>query len=46
MKQCSIIEYDDKTQVEFKVNGEYIVYSFESWDEAIEALPELNPEGE
>lgn len=43
MKRCSIIEYDDETIVEFynQETKKRIEYSFDSWDEAFEALPEL-----
>jgi hypothetical protein len=48
-KRCSINEYigdddnDDETIVEFydRSTGERVRYSFPTWDEAFEALPEI-----
>lgn len=44
MRKVDIIEYEDETIVELKENGKWYKYTFDSWDEAIEALPNLNPE--
>jgi len=43
MKQCSIIEYDDETIVEFydQETKERVQYKFNSWEEAFKALPEI-----
>ena len=44
MKSCSIIEYDDEVIVEFKIASGRYQYTFDSWDEALDALPELDPD--
>ena len=43
MKRCSIIEYEDEVIVEFydQESKVRLNYTFESWDEAFEALPEI-----
>lgn len=43
-RMVNIIEYDDETIVEFKIVSGRYQYSFDSWDEAFEALPELDPD--
>lgn len=43
-RKLDIIEYDDSTVVEIKINGQWYRYEFESWNDAIEAVPNLNPE--
>lgn len=44
MRKCNIIEYEDETIVEMKESGKWYQYTFDSYDEAFEYLPELNPE--
>ena len=43
MKRCSIIEYEDETIIEFYDQETKVrqCYTFESWDEAFEALPDI-----
>ena len=40
----NITEYSDETIIEFKVKSGRYQYTFNSWGEAFEALPELDPD--
>ena len=43
MRRVSIHEYDDETYVEVfdNITKKRVEYKFETWDEAIEAIPNL-----
>jgi hypothetical protein len=43
-RKIDIIEYDDETIVEIKIDGRWYRYKFVSWDEAVETVSSLNPE--
>ncbi len=46
MRKANVIEYEDETIVDLKENGKWYQYKFGSWDEAFDALPNLNPESD
>ena len=43
-RMINIIEYEDETIIELKLKEGRYQYSFPSWEEAVESMPNLNPE--